>query len=80
VLELKKLMPYRLRVNVEHVVSVYGTGLTAMMERAAMIDEINEESLKALKSPCYMTPRMSPQAQVASSHQSNGGENQQRLN
>jgi hypothetical protein len=48
VLELKKLMPCRRRVNAEHVVSVHGTGLIAT-ERAALTDKINEESLKALK-------------------------------
>jgi hypothetical protein len=47
VLELKKLMPYRRRVNPDHVVNVYGTGLTAT-ERADMITEINKESLKAV--------------------------------
>jgi hypothetical protein len=42
--ELKKLMPYRRKVNVEHVVRVFGTGLTEK-HMADMIKEINEESL-----------------------------------
>ncbi len=42
--ELKKLMPYRSKVNVEHVVRVFGTGLTETYI-ANMIEEINKESL-----------------------------------
>ena len=40
-------MPYRKRVNLDHVVNVYGTGLTATA-RADMIEEINKESLAAV--------------------------------
>ena len=44
VVELKKLMPVKNKVNVEHLVTVYGTGLTAT-QKAGMIGEINKESL-----------------------------------
>ena len=46
-LELKKLMPCRRSIKNEHVVSIYGRGLTAT-EGADMIMEINRESLKAV--------------------------------
>jgi hypothetical protein len=44
----KKLMPYRRRVTMDHVVNVYGTGLTAT-QRTAIIEEINKESLAAVE-------------------------------
>ena len=43
VIELKKLMPYRSRVTVSHVVNVYGTGMTPTA-LADKIEEINRES------------------------------------
>jgi hypothetical protein len=41
-MEKKKLMLYKRRVNQEHVINVYGTGLTAT-KRAEKVEEINEE-------------------------------------
>jgi hypothetical protein len=46
--ELKKLMRHRSEVNVEHVVRVFGTGLTET-HIANMIEETNKESLDVVK-------------------------------
>ena len=46
-LELKKLTPVKNKVNIEHLVTVYGTALTAT-QKVGMIGEINKQSLKVV--------------------------------